>query len=44
MTSLRMLQTQEDSAEFIIGAGIDKLEEYCQLALRTPAYLLSVGE
>jgi hypothetical protein len=44
MASLRELQAQEHGAEFIIGAGIDKLEEYCQLALRTPPYLLSVGE
>ena len=44
MTSLRDLQLEEDGAEFIISAGIDKLEEYCHLALKTPAYLLSVGE
>jgi hypothetical protein len=38
------LQIQEDRAEFIIEAGLDKLDGYCGLALKIPAYLISVGE
>ena len=44
MASLMDLQTSELGAEFIIKAGIDKLEQYHRQALRTPAYLVSVGE
>ena len=44
MASLMDLQTSELGAEFIIRAGIDKLEQYHRQALRTPAYLVSVGE
>jgi hypothetical protein len=38
------LQDEEGRAEFILEAGIEKLDGYRELALRTPAYLLSVGE
>jgi hypothetical protein len=31
MASLRDLQTEEDSAEFIIGAGLGKLEDTVNL-------------
>jgi hypothetical protein len=43
-SSLEELQKEEDSAEYIIQAGIDKLGGYRDAALMTPAYLLSVGE
>ena len=36
--SLTELQKNEDHAEFVIQAGIEKLNGYCTLALRIPAY------
>ena len=44
MLTLRGLQAREPEAEFIIEAGLTKLDEYYDQALLTPAYLLSVGE
>jgi hypothetical protein len=43
-SSLKELQIEERNAEFIIQAGIEKLDNYSELTLKTPAYLLSVGE
>ena len=42
--ALKDLQEREPNAEFIIGAGLEKLEDYHQHALATPAYILSAGE
>jgi len=38
------LKTDEYRAEFIIDAGIEKLEEYYQHTLDNPTYSLAVGE
>lgn len=44
IASLKNLQLEEPQAQFIIEAGLDKLEDYYQRALEIPAYLLSAGE
>jgi hypothetical protein len=43
-SSLEALKLEELRAEFIIGAGLEKLEEYYEHALQIPAYVLSAGE
>ena len=42
--ALKDLQEREPNAEFIIEAGLEKLEDYHQHALAIPAYTLSAGE
>jgi hypothetical protein len=44
LSSLRDLKREEYRAEFIIDAGIEKLQEYYGHTLNNPAYSLAVGE